>query len=251
MSSSYGTPLWTNFRSLNIMAATPFSTAVSNSLSLVNATTTNADAPRSDPLGPPSRIARRTRRRSPPTPSLAPAGSSLPTIQPNVAAVSAGAPRPGAGRRRLAAPVCYRCNGQGKCKNCVCVKQGRVYINCLPSRVGGCQNLDVPALPSAPSPVRLALHLQHPSPCLAHRPQHPSPCPTLHPQHPFPCPTLHLNRSITCTPLHLQPLLFSHSLIKELEMFGQIRLLVSFQPLLTTRPTLTTGVSSSSYQDLS
>ena len=49
------------------MAATPFSTAVSNSLSLVNATTTNADAPRSDPLGPPSRIARRTRRRLPPS----------------------------------------------------------------------------------------------------------------------------------------------------------------------------------------
>ena len=135
------------------MAATPFSTAVSNSLSLVNATTTNADAPRSVPLGPPSRIARRTRRRLPPTPSLAPAGSSLPTIQPNVAAVAAGAPRPGAGRRRLAAPVCCRCNRQGKCKNCVCVKQGRVCINCLPSRVGGCQNLDVPALPSAPSPV--------------------------------------------------------------------------------------------------
>ena len=129
------------------MAATP-STAVSNSLSLVNA---NADAPRSaDPLGPPSRIARRS---LPPTPSLAPAGSSLPTIQPNVAAVAAGAPRPGAGRRRLAAPVCCRCNRQGKCKNCVCVKQGRVCINCLPSRVGGCQNLDVPALPSAPSPV--------------------------------------------------------------------------------------------------
>ena len=135
------------------MAATPFSTAVSNSLSLVNATTTNADAPRSDPLGPPSRIARRTRRRLPPTPSLAPAGSSLPTIQPNVAAVAAGAPRPGAGRRRLAAPVCCRCSGQGKCKNCVCVKQGGVCINCLPSRVGGCQNLDIPALPSAPSPV--------------------------------------------------------------------------------------------------
>ena len=26
-------------------------------------------------------------------------------------------------------------------------------INCLPSRVGGCQNLDVPAIPSAPCPV--------------------------------------------------------------------------------------------------
>ena len=59
------------------MAATPFSTAVSNSLSLVNATTTNADAPRSVPLGPPSRIARGGRGGAYPLPRLWPQPARL------------------------------------------------------------------------------------------------------------------------------------------------------------------------------
>ena len=91
------------------MAATPFLAAVSSILSLVNVTTTNADAPLSDLLGPQSRIERMSRR-LPPTPSFAPASSSLPAMQP-----LAGVKRPWAGRKRLTAPVCWRCNGHGKC----------------------------------------------------------------------------------------------------------------------------------------
>ena len=137
-------------------AATPFPTAAFDTLSLVNATTTNAYAPPSDSVGPPSRILRRTRRRLPPTPSLTPASSSAPTIQ---STAPTGAPQQTAGHQRLASPICCRCNGQGKCKNCVCVKQGRVCINCLLSPAGVCQNLAAPALPPpVPNPPPSASH---------------------------------------------------------------------------------------------
>ena len=35
---------------------------------------------------------------------------------------------------------CCRCNGSGRCKNCVCVKSKRSCSTCLPSRRGTCQN---------------------------------------------------------------------------------------------------------------
>ena len=39
------------------------------------------------------------------------------------------------------APLCCcRCNGSGKCKNCVCVKAKRLCTNCLPARRGCCSN---------------------------------------------------------------------------------------------------------------
>ena len=38
-------------------------------------------------------------------------------------------------------PCCCRCNGSGRCINCVCAKAGRTCSNCLPSRGGRCQNV--------------------------------------------------------------------------------------------------------------
>lgn len=35
---------------------------------------------------------------------------------------------------------CCRCNRTGKCKNCHCVKQGTICTNCLPLRLGNCEN---------------------------------------------------------------------------------------------------------------
>ena len=35
---------------------------------------------------------------------------------------------------------CCRCNGSGRCKNCVCVEAGRTCSNCLPTRRGRCRN---------------------------------------------------------------------------------------------------------------
>ena len=36
--------------------------------------------------------------------------------------------------------MCCRCNGGGKCKNCVCAKANRRCMNCLPSKRGCCSN---------------------------------------------------------------------------------------------------------------
>ena len=38
-------------------------------------------------------------------------------------------------------PLCCRCNGSGRCINCYCAKSGKLCVDCLPSRRGGCQNL--------------------------------------------------------------------------------------------------------------
>ena len=35
---------------------------------------------------------------------------------------------------------CYRCNGSGRCVNCVCVKAGDACTNCMPQRRGNCRN---------------------------------------------------------------------------------------------------------------
>ena len=40
--------------------------------------------------------------------------------------------------------VCCRCNGDGKCRNCACVKANRRCTSCLPSRKGKCLNIKQP-----------------------------------------------------------------------------------------------------------
>ena len=102
----------------------------------------------------PPRIERRTRRRLPPTPSLPPdRRSELLPSQANP--TSASSHSIGEGRSRLAGPVCCRCNSRGKCRPCVCVKQGRVCTTCLPSRTGGCYNVGIPSCSPVigPTPV--------------------------------------------------------------------------------------------------
>ena len=64
--------------------------------------------------------------------------------------------------------VCCRCNADGKCRSCVCVKAGRPCTNCLPARRGHCSNTlqrttspppsqpldhNPPAISSAPAPA--------------------------------------------------------------------------------------------------
>ena len=44
--------------------------------------------------------------------------------------------------------LCCRCNGSGKCQNCICVKNGRSCINCLPKRKDWCRNLSNPKVNS-------------------------------------------------------------------------------------------------------
>ena len=37
-------------------------------------------------------------------------------------------------------PVCCRCNGSGRCRNCSCSKAGKLCVDCLPQRKGRCCN---------------------------------------------------------------------------------------------------------------
>ena len=37
-------------------------------------------------------------------------------------------------------PVCCRCNGSGRCKNCSCSRSGTACTDCLPSKRGRCRN---------------------------------------------------------------------------------------------------------------
>ena len=43
-------------------------------------------------------------------------------------------------------PSCCRCNASGRCKNCVCVKDGQPCTICLPSRRGTCSNRSTPTV---------------------------------------------------------------------------------------------------------
>ena len=74
-------------------------------------------------------------------------------------------------RGRRKAPPCCRCNGGGKCSNCVCVKAKRQCTNCLPSKRGSCLNpsqlsasrfldpsTDLPSPHSSSAPPRPSLH---------------------------------------------------------------------------------------------
>ena len=47
--------------------------------------------------------------------------------------------------------ACCKCNRSGRCKGCICVKEGRQCVNCLPGRLGLCRNGD--AAPAS-SPAR-------------------------------------------------------------------------------------------------
>ena len=42
------------------------------------------------------------------------------------------------------APNCYRCNGNGDCVRCDCVKSGRVCTSCLQGKKDRCRNSDQP-----------------------------------------------------------------------------------------------------------
>ena len=37
-------------------------------------------------------------------------------------------------------PVCYQCNGSGKCRNCSCSRLGKNWVDCLPSKRQHCMN---------------------------------------------------------------------------------------------------------------
>ena len=39
---------------------------------------------------------------------------------------------------------CCKCNRSGRCRNCSCVKSGRICQGCLPQRLGHCTNATVP-----------------------------------------------------------------------------------------------------------
>ena len=55
--------------------------------------------------------------------------------------------------------MCCLCNRLGKCKKCLCVKEGRSCVDCLPSHGGGCCNpaasSSVASAPSASVPIPL------------------------------------------------------------------------------------------------
>ena len=38
-------------------------------------------------------------------------------------------------------PACCRCNASGRCRGCSCRKSGKPCVDCLPSRLGRCENL--------------------------------------------------------------------------------------------------------------
>ena len=56
-------------------------------------------------------------------------------------------------------PQCCRCNGSGRCANCVCVRNNRTCTNCTPAKNGRCENqppsLDPdPTQPPPPQPTQ-------------------------------------------------------------------------------------------------
>ena len=42
--------------------------------------------------------------------------------------------------RLLEMPLCCRCNGNGRCRNCCCVRTGLASSDCLPLHQGRCEN---------------------------------------------------------------------------------------------------------------
>ena len=50
-------------------------------------------------------------------------------------------------------PLCCRCNGNGRCRTCRCVRSGSVCLTCLPLRQGHCENCKEPEEDLIPQPV--------------------------------------------------------------------------------------------------
>ena len=48
-------------------------------------------------------------------------------------------------------PQCCRCNGNGRCRSCHCVRSGSACINCLPLRRGRCENCEESSQPAVSS----------------------------------------------------------------------------------------------------
>ncbi len=60
-------------------------------------------------------------------------------------------------------PQCCRCNGQGRCRSCKCVRDGVNCTNCTPGRNGRCENTAPPVPPPVPPPSAP----RHPDPSCA------------------------------------------------------------------------------------
>ncbi len=50
-------------------------------------------------------------------------------------------------------PQCCRCNGSGRCANCVCAKAKKPCTSCLPGRKARCSNTSTVVLPCPAPPV--------------------------------------------------------------------------------------------------
>ena len=50
-------------------------------------------------------------------------------------------------------PSCCRCNGNGRCRNCRCVRSGSACFNCLPFRRGHCENCEEAGEDLSPLPA--------------------------------------------------------------------------------------------------
>ena len=83
--------------------------------------------------------------------------------------------------------VCCKCNRSSSCKGCACVKAGQKCQNCLPSRLGHCQNnrpvtstvATVATDISAPSSIQLSNSTSSPPPSQPISAEHPSTCPPI------------------------------------------------------------------------
>ena len=50
-------------------------------------------------------------------------------------------------------PTCCRCNGKGRCKACICKKNGSCCTNCLPGRNGRCENTSALSIQTSQDPT--------------------------------------------------------------------------------------------------
>ena len=56
-------------------------------------------------------------------------------------------------------PSCCRCNGNGRCRNCRCVRSGSACFNCLPFRRGHCENCEEAGEDLSPRPAVSSIQL--------------------------------------------------------------------------------------------
>ena len=62
-------------------------------------------------------------------------------------------------------PQCCRCNGNGHCRGCVCVRSNRPCTNCLPRHHGWCENLG----DDSPNGITDGAQLEPPEPPVIHQ----------------------------------------------------------------------------------